>query len=123
MIADRVKLFDEVQEPDLSRFEPRAAASPAPAIEQVRDVSTAAGFPNRDPVPPAPRPVAPIAEHHYYRTGRDTQFNTKVRADTKAAFITIGTEDGVPLGKVLEDALEALMRERGGRGGIVASRP
>jgi hypothetical protein len=39
MMADRVKLFDEVQEPDLSRFEPRTAASPAPAIEQVRDVS------------------------------------------------------------------------------------
>jgi hypothetical protein len=59
--------------------------------------------------------VAPIAERHYYRTGRDTQFNTKVRPDVKAAFMTIATEDGVPLGKVLEDALDALVRERKNR--------
>jgi hypothetical protein len=113
MMADRVKLFDEVQEPDLSRFAPRTLPISAPAIEQVRNASAAAGFPNRDAVrPEAIRTVAPVAERHYYRTGRDTQFNTKVRADTKAAFIAIATEDAVPLGKVLEAALEALMRER-----------
>jgi hypothetical protein len=113
MMADRAKLFDEVQEPDLSRFTPRTTAMPAPAIEQVRDVSAAAGFPNRDAArPEVIRTIAPVAERHYYRTGRDTQFNTKVRAETKAAFIAIATQDAVPLGKVLEDALEALMRER-----------
>jgi hypothetical protein len=115
-MAERAKLFDEVREPDLSRFTPRTTDPPAPAIEQVRDVSHAAGFPNRDPIRPlAPplRPVAPIAERHYYRTGRDTQFNTKVRAETKAAYVAIAMEDGVPLGKVLEDALDALIRERG----------
>jgi hypothetical protein len=120
MMAERAKLFQEIQEPDLSRFVPRTDALPAPAIEQVRDVSAAAGFPNRDavrPVAPAPpiRQVAPVAERHYYRTGRDTQFNTKVRPETKAAYIAIATEDGVPLGKVLEDALDALMREREAR--------
>jgi hypothetical protein len=116
MMAERAKLFEEVQEPDLSRFAPRTTATPAPAIEQVRDVSTAAGFPNRDPIrPEAIRTVAPVAERHYYRTGRDTQFNTKVRAETKAAYIAIATEDAVPLGKILEDALEALIREREGR--------
>ena len=117
MMAERAKLFEEVQEPDLSRFTPRTDAAPAPTIEQVRDVSTVAGFPNRDPVRPPPlvRQVAPVAERHYYRTGRDTQFNTKIRAETKAAFIAIATEDGVPLGKVLEDALDALMREREAR--------
>jgi hypothetical protein len=117
MSPERAKLFEDDEEPDLSRFAPRTDPIPAPAIEQVREVSTAGGFPNRDasrPEPPRselPR-VAPIAERHYYRTGRDTQFNTKVRADTKAAYVAIATEDGVPLGKVLEDALEALMRER-----------
>jgi hypothetical protein len=107
MTGERAKLFEEVPEPDLSRFKPRTDAEPAPTIEQVRGASAAAGFPSRDPVR-----VAPIAERHYYRTGRDTQFNTKVRADIKAAFIAIATEDGVPLGKVLEDALGALTRER-----------
>ncbi len=107
MTGERAKLFEEVPEPDLSRFKPQTDAEPAPAIEEVRGISAAAGFPNRDPVR-----VAPIAERHYYRTGRDTQFNTKVRPDIKAAFVAIATEDGVPLGKVLEDALEALKRER-----------
>lgn len=106
-MSGRAKLFDEVPDPDLSRFAPKTEIEPAPAIEQVRGVSAAAGFPTRDPVR-----TAPIAERHYYRTGRDTQFNTKVRADVKAAFIAIATEDGSPLGKVLEDALEALMRKR-----------
>jgi hypothetical protein len=118
MIAERQKLFDErPEEPDLSRFAPRTDTPSAPSIEAVRSVSTAAGFPNRDPMRelrPGPR-MAPISERHYYRTGRDTQFNTKVRADTKAAYIAIATEDGVPLGKVIEDALDALMRERQSR--------
>lgn len=114
-MAERAKLFEEVQEPDLSRFTPRTDPIVVPAIEQVRDVSAAAGFPNRDPIraaAPPPRPIAPVAERHYYRTGRDTQFNTKVRAETKAAYVAIAMEDGVPIGKVLEDALDALMRER-----------
>ena len=107
-MSGRAKLFDEVPDPDLSRFAPKTENEPAPDLGQVRGVSAAAGFPMRDPV----RPLAPIAERHYYRTGRDTQFNTKVRPDVKAGFVAIATEDGVPLGKVLEDALDALMRER-----------
>ena len=109
MMNERAKLFEEIPDPDLSRFTPRTDFEPAPPIEQVRGVSKAAGFPTRDPVR-----AAPVAERHYYRTGRDTQFNTKVRPDVKAGFVTIATEDGVPLGKVLEDALEALKRQRSG---------
>lgn len=108
-MSERAKLFEEVPDPDLSRFTPRTDAEPAPPIEQVRGISAAAGFPTRDPVR-----AAPIMERHYYRTGRDTQFNTKVRPDVKAGFVAIATEDGVPLGKVLEDALEALKRQRSG---------
>lgn len=112
MTGERAKLFEEVPEPDLSRFAPRIAGEgQAPGLAEVREVSTAAGFPNRDPM----RPVAPIVERHYYRTGRDTQFNTKVRPDVKAGYVAIATEDGVPMGKVLEDALDALLRERKAR--------
>ncbi|PPQ31924.1 stability/partitioning determinant [Rhodopila globiformis] len=110
MTTKRAQLFDEVPDPDLARFTPKASRSAAPPIEQVRDVAQAAGFPTREA-----KRVAPIAERHYYRTGRDTQFNTKVRPDVKNRFVAIATEDGVPLGKVLEDALDALERQRRGR--------
>jgi hypothetical protein len=106
-MSERAKLFDD-EDPDLSRFAPREDnAPPAPALSEVREVSAAAGFPNRDAVRPSV-----IPERHYYRTGRDTQFNTKVRPDVKAAYVAIANEDNIPIGKVLEDALDALMRER-----------
>ena len=112
MMAERVKLFEEVPEPDLSRFAPRTGEGQGPTLDEVRQVSTAAGFPNRDPTPISSPRVAPIIERHYYRTGRDTQFNTKVRPDVKAGYVAIAAKDGVPMGKVLEDALDALLRER-----------
>jgi len=105
MMAERSKLFDD-DEPDLSQFAPRGEdATPQPTLADVRGISNAGGFPNRES-----RPVIP--ERHYYRTGRDTQFNTKVRPDVKAAYMAIATEDGIPIGKVLEDALEALIEQR-----------
>src|SRR5215213_2113487 len=107
MMAERSKLFDD--DPDLSQFTPRTDdPPPAPSLEKVRGVSAAGGFPSRDS-----RPLIP--ERHYYRTGRDTQFNTKVRPDVKAGYIAIATEDGIPIGKVLEDALEALLAQRRAR--------
>lgn len=106
-MSERANLFDD-EEPDLTRFEPRRDdAPPAPALSEVREVAAAAGFPNRD----AERPSL-IPERHYYRTGRDTQFNTKVRPDVKARYVAIANEDNIPIGKVLEDALDALLRER-----------
>jgi hypothetical protein len=109
MMAERSKLFED-DEPDLSQFAPRTDdAAPLPRLEEVRGVSNAGGFPSRDS-----RPVIP--ERHYYRTGRDTQFNTKVRPDVKAGYMAIATEDNIPIGKVLEDALEALLEKRRARG-------
>jgi hypothetical protein len=119
-MSGRAKLFDEDDpEPDLSQFAPRVDDAPAPPLTEVREISAAAGFPSRDAGRPMTHTPAPplIPERHYYRTGRDTQFNTKVRPDVKAAFVAIAAEDGIPIGKVLEDALDALMRERKGRDG------
>ena len=105
MMAERSKLFDDA-EPDLSQFTPRTEdPPPLPPLAEVRGISNAGGFPSRDS-----RPIIP--ERHYYRTGRDTQFNTKVRPDVKAGYMAIATEDGIPIGKVLEDALEALLAQR-----------
>ena len=83
----------------------------ANATEPVRAVSAAAGFPSREPALSA----QPKRERNYFRTGRDTQFNTKVKRETKEAFEALAREDGVPMGKLIEDALAALIRERQGR--------
>jgi hypothetical protein len=105
-MAERSKLFEDEPEPDISQFKPRVdPLDQQPTLAEVRGVSTVGGFPSRES-----RPVIP--ERHYYRTGRDTQFNAKVRPDVKAAFLAVAAEDGIPIGKVLEDALDALMRER-----------
>jgi hypothetical protein len=45
-------------------------------------------------------------------TGRNQQINIKTTADAIARFYALADRKGVPLGKVFEDALEAL--ERGG---------
>lgn len=104
MSNERHKLFDDADDDgDLSRFAPRPVSGAS--LEQVREVSHAAGFPTRD----APQVRY---ERHYFRTGRDTQFNTKVKRETKAGYEEIARLDAVPLGKVLEDALAALIRER-----------
>jgi hypothetical protein len=103
MSNERHKLFDNADdEGDLSRFTPRPVSGVP--LEEVRAVSHAAGFPTRD---------APQAkyERHYFRTGRDTQFNTKVKRETKTGYETIARELGLPLGKVLEDALAALQEK------------
>ena len=63
-MSGRAKLFEEVPDLDLRRFAPKSEVEPAPALEQVRGVSAAAGFPTRDAVR-----AAPIAERHYYRYG------------------------------------------------------
>jgi hypothetical protein len=112
-MAQRPKLFEEIPDADLSRFAPRTnrPAPAGPALQEIRAVSAAAGFPSREPAPLA-QPVQPKRERNYFRTGRDTQFNTKVKRETKDAFEALAREDGVPMGKLIEDALAALMRER-----------
>ena len=114
----RTRKIHEIPEPDLRRFAPREAGQGttplAPALDEVREISAAAGFPSRDALARSLQ-APPLVERHYYRTGRDTQFNTKVRPDIKAGYVAIASADGVPMGKVLEDALAALLRERKGR--------
>jgi hypothetical protein len=84
---------------DISGFEP--ATSVKPKIEQsaIRQVSEANNFPSRSP--------------RRWRTGRNVQFNIKVKAETIAQFTAMADERGVPFGELLQHALDALKREQG----------
>jgi hypothetical protein len=46
-----------------------------------------------------------------YRTGRNTQFNAKIRADTHALIYEIAKQQGWKVGETLEHAIAALQRE------------
>ena len=92
---------------DLSGFEPALSmrSQPKPEQDVIRQVSEANNFLSR-----APR---------RHRTGRNVQLNVKVRAETAAQFTAMADEYHVVFGELLQQALDALKRERGrsqGRG-------
>jgi hypothetical protein len=85
---------------DLSGFEPALPMKPQPKPEQdvIRQVSEANNFLSR-----APR---------RHRTGRNVQLNVKVRAETVAQFTAMADEYRVVFGELLQQALDALKREK-----------
>lgn len=108
-MASRPSFFD--MPVDLSEFGPKRAEERSVPPDMVRRVATESGFPSRE----APKPGSPVMDPWRYRTGRDTQFNTKVKGDIKRRYQEIAHELQRPVGEVLELALAALERERGGR--------
>lgn len=108
-MATRPSFFDD-SSVDLSGFAPKPASEQPPIpSETVRRVATEGGFPSRAP---AVQPIPQTFDPWRYRTGRDTQFNTKVKPETKRGFQEIALDMRRPLGEVLELALAALQRER-----------
>lgn len=107
---------------DLDDFTPQGAPKPVPAatIDEIAEVS---GFPSRKagtsgvPVnnpPPAPHPAPvaapapPLRQPRRRTTGRNRQINIKATEETIAELYRIADELDLPLGAVLERALEAL---------------
>ena len=122
--GERAKLFGDDDDLDVSGFAPKPPARP----EQVRGVAEEAGFRSREPAPPplpvvaarasAPSPEPPPRrEQRRYRTGRNVQLNLKVRQEDLDAFYQLADESGQVLGEVFAEAVAALRRERGRRGG------
>jgi hypothetical protein len=122
-MSERASIFDDT-EFDVSGFAPRreerGGATPP---EVVRVVSEAAQFRSREPAPQTLVTESPLApskrEPRRYRTGRNTQLNIKVRAETLDSFYALADEKGWVLGETLERALAALRKELAaeGRGG------
>jgi hypothetical protein len=103
-MSDRVNPFG-----DLNDFEPTKLKekSPKPVEKAVIDqVAADNGFPSRQ----ASRPEVKQAprQQRRYTTGRNQQINVKATAETIERFYRIADEMRVPLGEVLDRALEAL---------------
>lgn len=101
---------------DLDDFAPQGASKPVPAAA-IEEIAQASGFPSRkahaEPVPsPASEPAkppAPAARVQRRRTtGRNRQINIKATEETIAMLYRIADDLDLPLGAVLERALDAL---------------
>lgn len=117
MTTERVNPFA-----DLSDFETRPPTPPAGAAEVARidQLAEEHGFPSRQPVkapaPPASKP------RRRYTTGRNQQLNIKATAETIERIYRLADAEHVPLGALLERALDALERERAQPGSGPAER-
>lgn len=86
---------------------PAAAPAPKPMLpkeEAERIAQSFIGSGLRAPVAPA----APARKQRRYTTGRNKQINIKATDETITRLYRLADERGVPLGELLEQALEAL---------------
>lgn len=117
MSRDRVDLGfgDPSDDLDLSEFKPRQAPVPRPPSGETSRAAEAAGFRSREPkVTEASTDGAGGAvPQRRRRTGRNVQFNLKVRQETMDAYCALADRMGWGLGEALEKAVE-LLEERYG---------
>jgi len=114
---------------DLGDFAPAPAKPKAEILEVANQVAEQQGFPSRQPVKPAapdvapaPAPATPSAPEvpaaqaqpkeqlpsRRRMTGRSEQVNIKTTFAAKKRLMEISVERDMPLGEILEQALEAL---------------
>jgi hypothetical protein len=107
---ERVSIFGDTDF-SVSGFAPKKEdktnkASP----EAVRAVSENADFRSREPAP-AKKQKPAAREPRHRRTGRNVQFNLKVRQEALDAFYEIADRENWVLGETFENAVAALKRE------------
>lgn len=103
-MSDRVNPFGDLN--DFAPAQPKEK-SPKPVEKAVIDqVAADNGFPSRQASKTESKPV--LRQQRRYTTGRNQQINVKATAETIERFYRIADEMRVPLGEVLDRALEAL---------------
>jgi hypothetical protein len=114
--SERLSVFENADDVDLTPFEPKQdPKKPKPPREKVKAVSEAARFPSREAPAPVPEPLT--RKPRYHKTGRTTQFNTRIMPATHAKVYEIADRQGWLVGETVERAIEALERElRAGEG-------
>jgi hypothetical protein len=91
---------------DLSDFAPKSQAKPVEP-QQIERIATELGFPSRQPAM-VEAPSKAAQKRRRYTTGRNQQLNVKATAETVARFYRLADQQGVPLGELLDQALQAL---------------
>ena len=91
---------------DLGDFAPKAQAKPVQA-QQIERIAAEMGFPSRQAVAAPAHPRKTQARRRY-TTGRNQQLNVKATAETVALFYRLADQQDVPLGELLDQALQAL---------------
>jgi hypothetical protein len=103
MNTTRANPFSDIE--TLPAFEPKPKAPRPIANDQVDKIAEASGFPSRQ----AARPPAPPARSgRRYKTGRNQQINIKATPQVIERLYKIADARRVPLGELLEQALDAL---------------
>lgn len=95
---------------DLSDFQATPKAKPV-QTEQIERLAEENGFPSRQSKTPTKKqqsPAKPKRRGRRYTTGRNQQINIKATAETIEQLYRIADEKNIPLGKVLDLALQAI---------------
>lgn len=109
---------------DLSDFEPQATPK-AVSVEAIDTLAAESGFPSRKPraakaaapainIPPPVELAEAARPIRRYTTGRNRQINIKATSETIERFYRLADEHGVPLGALLDEALDALETKQSG---------
>ena len=90
------------------------APPPSPLAEEaIAAVAARNGFPAAEPRPVvAAAPVAKPASRQRQPTGREHQFNVRLRLETLHFIYAQANDRNVPIAQVIEEMVEALKRER-----------
>ena len=105
MNTTRANPFSDIE--TLPAFEPKPKRPRPIANDQVDKIAEASGFPSRQ----AARPAARARSGRRYKTGRNQQINIKATPQVIERLYKIADARRVPLGELLEQALDALERK------------
>ena len=112
MSTDRANPF-----PDLNEFQAKPKPKPVQK-EEIEKLARENGFPSRQPIKPTPEnKVKPAAKSERkgrrYTTGRNQQINIKATAETIDRLYRLADDQNIPLGKLLDMALDAFEQTSG----------
>lgn len=114
MSAERINPFA-----DLADFEKKPAAKPVRPVEkdQIEKIAQENGFPSRQPAKAIPEAIALSRPIRRYRTGRNQQINIKATSATIERLYRLADAERLPLGELLERAIDAFERDLGNAAG------
>jgi hypothetical protein len=105
-MSGRVNAFAGLKDPPV--FEVKPKTEKPVAKEEVDRLADDNNFPSRQARKTS---AAPARKPRLYRTGRNRHFGVKAKNETVERFYKMADERNVPLGALLELALDALERE------------